>query len=134
MLKLSLRDGEKIVINGAVLRSAGRCEIILENDASVLRGRDSMTPEAADTPAKRLYFSSMMAYLEPHAREEHQENILTLLNDLLDAMQAPGAKALCVTFARHVAEGDFYRGLADCRKLIAYEEEALARVPAISAA
>lgn len=127
MLKLSLRDGEKVVINGAVLRSAGRSEILLVNEASVLRGRDIMAPENADTPAKRLYFACMMAYLEPKKLEEHQESILTLLRDLMGAIETPEGKALCVAFAERVAHCDFYRALGECRQLIRYEEEALAR-------
>ena len=42
-------------------------------------------------------------------------------------MEAPEAKAHCVSFARSVAYCDFYRALNDCRALIAYEAQALAR-------
>ena len=134
MLKLSLRDGEKVVINGAVLRSAGRSEVLVMNEAAILRGRDIMTPETADTPAKRLYFACMMAYLEPRNLEDHQQSILTLLGELLGALESAEAKALCLSFAHHVAQLDFYRALGDCRQLIAYEEEAFARAEQLSAA
>ncbi|MBR0550914.1 flagellar biosynthesis repressor FlbT [Stakelama marina] len=128
MLRISLRDNEKIVINGAVLRSSGRTDIVVENEAAILRGRDVMAPEDADTPAKRLYFACMMAYLDPENLVQHQSHILTLFEQLIHALEAPEAKANCVAFARRVAACDFYRALTECRALIAYEAEALGRL------
>ena len=46
-------------------------------------------------------------------------------------MPAPKVKPpICATFAEKVATSQFYRALADCRWLIAYEAEAMARTPA----
>ena len=60
-LKLSLKPGEKFVVNGAVLVNADRrSSLVIENTASVLRERDIMQPEDANTPAKRIYFVVMM--------------------------------------------------------------------------
>lgn len=134
MLRVSLRDNEKIVINGAVLRSVGRTDIVVENEAAILRGRDVMAPENANTPAKRLYFACMMAYLDPEKLSQHQNNILTLFDQLIHALEAPEAKAHCVAFAQHVAACDFYRGLTECRALIEYEAQALARLAPADAA
>lgn len=134
MLRISLKDGEKIVINGAVLRSAGRTDIVLENDASVLRGRDVMAPDEADTPARRLYFACMLAYLDPPNIAQHRGHVLELLDGLIHALEAPSAKAACARFASRIAASDFYRALADCREIIAYEAHALGRlIPADAA-
>lgn len=126
MLKISLKKGEKLVLNGAVLRAAARTELYLENDAAVLRGRDVMAADEADTPARRLYFACMMAYLDPKRRANYQDDILTLLADLLAALESPEAKGWCMTFARHVGAQDFYRALAICRSLMDYEAAILA--------
>ena len=134
MLHITLRDGEKVVINGAVLRSAGRAEIVVENAAAILRGRDVMSPKEADTPAKRLYFACMLAYLDPANLTKYQGRILSLFEDFVGAVEAPEAKRHCLSFARNVAYCDFYRALNDCRALITYEAEALGRlVPATAA-
>ncbi len=134
MLHITLRDGEKVVINGAVLRATGRAEIVVENAAAILRGRDVMSPEEADTPAKRLYFACMLAYLDPPNLTQYQSRILALFEDFVQAIEAPEAKAQCLSFARNVAYCDFYRALNDCRALIAYEAEALARLAPADAA
>lgn len=128
-LRITLRDGEKMILNGAVVCAVGRTQLKLENTAAILRGRDVMTPEEADTPAKRLYFACMMAYIDPDNLDRYREDILVLMGDLLQAFQSAEAKVICATFAEKIATNQFYRALADCRWLIAYEAEALARAP-----
>ncbi len=127
-LRISLRDGEKVIVNGAVLRSIGRTDLRIENAASVMRGRDVMTPEEANTPARRLYFACMLAYIDEGDLVSHQNEIIACLRQLMDAFEAPEAKAACASFAQKVAVGQFYKALADCRWLIDYETQALARV------
>ncbi|MBL4618299.1 MAG: flagellar biosynthesis repressor FlbT, partial [Robiginitomaculum sp.] len=64
-LKLSLKPGEKFVLNGAVVQNGERrANLILQNQASVLREKDIMQEAEANTPAKRVYFPVMMMYLD----------------------------------------------------------------------
>ena len=127
-LRISLRDGEKLIVNGAVMRSVGRTDLSIENNAAILRGRDIMTPEEANTPARRLYFATMMAYVDQGEIGPHQDDIVRLVSDLMGALQSPEAKSVCISFAQKVATGQFYKALADCRWLINYEAEALSRI------
>jgi flagellar protein FlbT len=133
-LRITLRDGEKMILNGTVVRAMGRAQLCLENDAAILRGRDVMTPEEADTSAKRLYFACMMAYIDPGNLDRYRDDILVLIRDLMSAFQSIEARAVCTTFAEKIASNQFYRALGDCRWLIAYEAEALARIPPTPAA
>lgn len=121
MLKIRLRQGEKMVVNGAVLRAAARTTLWLENDAAILRGREVMRPEEADTPARRLYYACMLAYLDPTRRQEHQESIIILLDDLMRALETPAAKAACASLAYEVAVGDYYRALSHGHQLVDHE-------------
>ena len=60
-LKLSLKPGERFVLNGAVVQNGDkRGVLILQNKASVLREKDIMQPEQVTSPARRIYFSVMM--------------------------------------------------------------------------
>ena len=72
----------------------------------------------------------MMAYLDPEGRDAHRDSILTLLADLMGALEAPEARALCVAFAHHVGLSDYYRALTDCRGLIDYETGVLSALAA----
>lgn len=129
-LRISLRNGEPLIVNGAVLRAVGRTDLVLENSAMILRGREVMKPHEAETPAKQLYFACMMAYIDPDDLTRHQQTLLERLEALMDALQSHKAKAVCIRFAQKVAVGQFYQALADCRWLIGYEADALARVSA----
>lgn len=126
-LRISLRNGEPVIVNGAVLRSVGRTDLVLENNATILRGREVMKPEEANTPARRLYFACMMAYIDEGDTAKHQDELLGLLQALLAALEAPEAKAVCLNFAQKIATCDFYKALSDCRWLTNYETEVLSR-------
>lgn len=132
-LRISLRNGEPVIVNGAVLRAVGRTDLVLENGATILRGREVMKPQDADSPAKQLYFACMMAYIDPDDITRHQQTLLERLEALLSALESTEAKSVCVRFAEKVGTGQFYQALAECRWLIAYEADALARVPAAAA-
>lgn len=127
-LRITLRDREQVVINGAVLRSRGRSELTVENRVSILRGREVMQPEEANTPARRLYLACMMAYIDENGRPAHQDSVVDLLGDLVVAFETPAAKGACVALARFIALGDHYRALGECRKLIDHETTALSRL------
>jgi flagellar protein FlbT len=120
-LQISLRDGEKIVVNGAILSAVGRTDLCVENHASILRGREIMLPSEADTPARRLYFASMTAYLDPAGMVPHHDRIVACLAEVVAAVDSPAARARCVAYARHLALNDAYRSLAECRALIDFE-------------
>ena len=133
-LKISLRDGEKLIVNGAVLRSVGRAVISVESRAAILRGRDVISREDATTPARRLYHACITAYTDPEHRDLHQDNILAALTEILAAMPLHAAQSACASFAHRVAMGDYYRALAACRDLIALEREIAASTLTCAAA
>lgn len=127
-LRISLRDGEKMIVNGAVLCATGRTELVVENRVAILRGREVMSPAEATTPARRLYLACMMAYIDEAGRPAHQDSVVALIGDLVGAFDTIAARGACVEFARLAALGDYYRALGVCRTLIEYEEVALGRL------
>ena len=126
-LKLSLKSGEKIVINQAVIVNGGqKADLVLENKASVLRERDIMTEDQADTPAKRVYFAVQMVYMFPGNTAYYQENFNTFTRDFIDAV--PSATPIILEIGEEVIQGDHYGALKKCRKLMDYEGEVLSNV------
>ncbi|MBZ6379221.1 flagellar biosynthesis repressor FlbT [Pacificimonas flava] len=121
-LRISLRDGEPVIINGALLRARGRTDFTLENQCTVLRGRDIMMPDQATSPARELYYCCQMAYVEPEFRQDHQKRLLEVLKIIFDQASGPGVVQPAVAMAQKVAQGDFYAALADCRQLMAAED------------
>jgi flagellar protein FlbT len=123
-LKIVLKPGEKVVVNQAVMLNGGdKAELVLENKARVLRERDIMTEDGADTPAKRVYFIVQMLYLFPDKARKYQEKFNTLVREFVNA--APSSTPLVFDIGKRMVVGDAYGALKLCRKLISYEEEVL---------
>ncbi|MBL4721242.1 MAG: flagellar biosynthesis repressor FlbT [Alphaproteobacteria bacterium] len=126
-LKLVLKPGERVVLNQAVIvNGRQKTEFILENKASVLRERDIMTEEKADTPAKKVYFVVQMMYLFPENMQFYQEKFNVLVRDFLQAV--PSATPIVSDIGDGVIKGDLYNALKQCRKLMKYEGEVLENV------
>lgn len=130
-LKLSLKPGEKFVLNGAVVMNGDRrATLVLQNKASVLREKDIMQPDDVRTPARRIYFPVMMMYLEGSRDSAAYEEFVLRMTDFMTAIRNPDVLSECVTLSREVMGGEFYKALMRCRKLIAYEDERLGNGPA----
>src|SRR6201996_2232817 len=85
-LKLSLKPGEKFVLNGAVVQNGDRRGVlVLQNKASVLREKDIMQQEEANTPARRIYFPLMMMYLDESGAERYYDEFVRRMSDFMGA-------------------------------------------------
>ena len=83
-LKLSLRPGEKFVLNGAVVQNGDRRGVlVLQNKASVLREKDIMQQEQANTPARRIYFPVMMMYLDEAGAERYYDEFVRRMSEFM---------------------------------------------------
>jgi flagellar protein FlbT len=130
-LKLSLKPHEKFVLNGAVLMNGDRrASLVIENKASILREKDIMQAEEADTPIKRIYFPIMMMYLDADASQAYYEEFVLRMTEFMNAISNREALALCVEISRDVLQSQYYRALMKCRKLFDFEQLRLNYVPA----
>jgi flagellar protein FlbT len=134
-LKLSLKPGEKFVLNGAVVQNGDRrSALLLQNKASVLREKDIMQVDEAVTPARRIYFPVMMMYLDQVEGQRFHDEFIQRLSEFMGAVGNPDILTDCVNISRHVMIKEYYKALMLCRKLIEYEDERLGNVaPRLSA-
>lgn len=129
-LKLSLKPGEKFVLNGAVITNGDkRSSMVIQNKAAILREKDILQQEDADTPAKRIYFGVMMMYLDAENEPDLYQEFALRTTEFMSAVESPDALAVCVAISKDVMCGDYYSGLTKCRALIEYEDERLNYVP-----
>ena len=125
-LKLSLKPGEKFVLNGAVVQNGDRRGVLLlQNKASVLREKDIMQAEEANTPAKRIYFPIMMMYLDPDEADVYYSQFALRMTEFMDAIRDRKALGTCVEISREVMGGAYYKALVKCRNLFEFEQERL---------
>ena len=126
-LRISLKPNERMIIDGAVVTNGKhRCELIIENNVPILRQKDIMSVDTADTPARRIYFAIQLMYIDEDNLPIHHKNYWSLVKDFIEA--APSVLPLVDRISDHILKGQYYQALKLAKKLIAYEQEAINRV------
>jgi len=126
-LKIQLKPKERVIINGAVIEGAAesRTEIVVLNNASVMRSKHILQQEGANTPVKRLYFQLQMMYIDEEHRQSYEKDYATYLKDLDDTFTLPMIKDTLALVRDAVDGGRFYDAMKLARELIKVESELL---------
>lgn len=125
-LKISLKPGEKFVVNGAVLTNGDRrSAFVIQNKVSILRERDIMPEDQANTPAKRIYFVVMLSYLDSERAQTYYQTFVERMSDFMSAIENQEMKLICVQISMDMMKGEYYRALTGCRKIVDYEAKVL---------
>ena len=120
-LKVELKPGERIFIGECVITNDDqRTRLLIDGTAPVLREKDIMTAERADTPAKRIYLAVQLMYTSRDPRTHH-EVYFALIRDIVQA--APSTWPHIENINNHILSGELYKALKQSRKLIEYEQE-----------
>ena len=120
-LKVELKPGERIFIGESVITNDHqRTRLLIDCTAPVLREKDIMTAERADTPAKRIYLAVQLMYTS-HEPRTHHEVYFALIRDIVQA--APSTWPHIESINNHILRGELYKALKQSRKLIEYEQE-----------
>lgn len=128
-LKLTLKPNEKVLVGTAVLTNAGpKAEIIIQNTVPVLREKDIITEENADTLAKKIYYIILSMYVDPKNEKEYHDIYFKLVKEIIEAAPNQGILALIMEISQKILEGDHYQALKKCKKLLNFESELLANV------
>ena len=124
-LRVVLKPFERIVIGQSVItNSESRTTFLIDGEAPILREKDILTAETANTPVKRLYFCIQMMYLENDI-PKYQDLYMGFIKDLLEAV--PSFRSSIETASKLILTGSLYNSLKEVRKLIKREEELLSR-------
>jgi flagellar protein FlbT len=120
-LTVELKPGERMLIGDCVVTNGDqRTRLKLEGAAPILREKDVMVADGADTPAKRVYLVVQLMYTtgEP---ANHHDAYFRLIRDIAGA--APSMWPRIQAINNHLLTGDLYKALKEAGRLIAYEEE-----------
>src|SRR5664280_2150525 len=119
-LRVELKPFERIIIGETVIINSGtRTSFLIDGEAPILRERDTVTAETANTPVKRLYFCVQMMYLKNDV-PRYRTAYLGFVKELRDAL--PGSRDAIDVVNNHVSGGALYKALKDLRKLMKVEE------------
>jgi flagellar protein FlbT len=125
-MQISLKPGERVFINGAVLRVDRKVSIELMNDVTFLLEAHVMQPEEATTPVRQLYFILQAILMDPAGVENTMmvfERTHSLLRAAFENTELEDGLRL---IGEQVAGGRSFDALKTVRALIVMEDAMLA--------
>lgn len=126
-LKIILKPGERMVIDGAVIRNGGaKTEFYIENRVPLLRQKDIIAEKDAHTVCRQIYYVIQLMYIDKTDPVTHHAAYWNLVQPLVKA--APSSVALVDRISTKILAGHHYQALKLAKKLVAYEEEVMNRV------
>jgi flagellar protein FlbT len=127
-LVLKLGPRERVLVNGAVIENGDRRSrlAILTPNANILRLRDAVSPEDANTPVRRVCYVAQLALSGDAEGAEARFQLLRGIDQLAQALRDSMSQDILSQARSAAQEGDFYRALKRLRSLLPLEERLLA--------
>jgi len=120
-LKVELKPGERIIIGECLITNCEhRTRLLIEGASPILREKDIITADRADTPAKRIYLAVQLMYTSRDPRAHH-DVYFALVGDIVQA--APSTWPYVQGINNQILTGNVYKALKEAKALILYEQE-----------
>jgi flagellar protein FlbT len=120
-LIIDLKPGEKILIGEAVITNdSQRARLHIAGDAPIIREKDVMQEEKADTPCKRIYFLIQCMYLARDPGIYHKK-YFGMIEEIQHA--SPTSSFFFMQINDHIMNGTYYKALKVAKELIEHERE-----------
>jgi len=120
-LVIDLKPGEKILIGNAVITNdSQRTKLNISGDAAIMREKDVMQEDEADTPCKQVYFLVQCMYLSEDPKSYHKK-YFDLVREIQHA--SPTSSFLFMQINEHIISDKYYRALKVSKDLINHESE-----------
>jgi len=125
-LVIDLKPGEKFLIGNAVITNdAQRTRLHIAGDAPILREKDVLREEEADTPCKKIYFLIQCMYIAPKP-DIYFDKYFAHVREIQKA--APSSASYFMSINEKIIQGHYYKALKEAKALIQYEEELMSHV------
>ena len=126
-LKVELKPGEKLLVGNCIITNSDqRTRLFIDGRAPILREKDILTAETANTPAKRIYLAVQLMYIEEDIGLT-RDQYFALVNDFLEAV--PSATEIVNQINNEILTGQLYKALKAAQRLIEYEQELFSNAP-----
>lgn len=122
-MQLSLRAGEKIFVNGAVLQADRRVNLKLLNDATFLLESHVMQAAETTTPLRQLYFVVQSIIIEPRSAERATALFWEMHASLTRLFHSEAILVALDRVGASVADGRAFEALRAIRALFPIEDD-----------
>lgn len=127
-LILELRQGDMMIVNGASIRFRNKTRIELAAKARFLFGKQIMPLDAADSPARRIYFALQTAYIgEVDERTAGLAQARRLIAEFQEVTTSGLAREILDRALHAASNDDCYSALKMVRRVIRHEDAVLGR-------
>lgn len=126
-LILKLRAHEQILVNGVVMQNGDRNArlIIKTPDARILRLRDAIHPDDANTPVRRVCYIAQLAVAGESDLAEASDQLLAGIDQLRNVLEGLDSVEHLENALDATRDENFYGALKHLRKLIPIEDALL---------
>ncbi len=130
-LVLKLAPKERVLVNGAVIENGDRRSrlSIVTPDANILRLRDAIHPEDANTPVRRVCYAAQLVLTGDVDPEEDRLAMLRRIEELSQVFTDPDSRNSLSEATDAILNNNHYRCLKALRTLLPREERLLAIRP-----
>lgn len=127
-LVLKLAPKERVLINGAVIENGdrrSRLSIVTPN-ANILRLKDAIHPEDANTPVRRVCYIAQLVLSGDASEDTGRLQLQRGIEQLAQVLHDPNSSETLESARIAVIDGQIYQALKALRSLLALEEKLLA--------
>ncbi len=125
-LVIDLKPQEKILIGEAVItNSSQRTRLHIAGDAPIIRQKDIMQEDEANTPCKRIYFLIQCMYISPTPKDYHDKYFASI-EEIQKA--APSTSIFFMQINDQIMSGAYYKAMKLAKQLIEHERELIENV------
>jgi flagellar protein FlbT len=127
-LVLKLSPKERVLVNGAVIENGDRRSrlSIMTPNANILRLRDAIHPEEANTPVRRACYSLQLVLTGDAEADEVERTLLRHIEDLSQVFTDSDSRRQIGMATEAVIGGRHYQGLKALRALLPREDRLMA--------
>jgi flagellar biosynthesis repressor protein FlbT len=129
-MQIHLKKGEKVYVNGAVIRADQRCSLEFLNNVTFLLENHVMQAEKADTPLKQIYFVVQTMLIDPDNAQITRELYWHLSGCLQSTLENVQLKQGIVDSDTCIKNQRYFDALKILRGLFKMEEKLLSPKPA----
>lgn len=129
-LVLKLRPSERILINGVVIENGDRRAKlnVLTADANVLRLRDAIHPDEANTPVRRVCYVAQMVLAGEADPSEGRRQLLSGIEQLSQVFRDADSRARLNLATENVVAYRYYPALKALRGLLSREQRLMEQI------
>ncbi len=122
-MNITLRAGERLFINGAVIRTDRKATIELLNDATFLLETHVMQASDATTPLRQIYFVIQVMLMDPATARTTSELALALIDKALGAFEDEAVRAGIRNATELIGRGRYFEAMKTVRALYPLEQK-----------